>query len=448
MPSTPVDIEQDTEVISRAGVPANYSLVWSDEFSVNGQPSTTNWNYHVGNGYNPGLPGFQGWGNGEWEWYRPNNCYVSGGNLVIKGEYSTTPYYRVGGRDWYQKSGRITTQGKKSWKYGYIEARIKLPKGQGNWSAFWMMGTSGTSSSGEMYTSSYNPADSYYSTMLNNWASCGEIDIMEHAGASTNGIANCFWDTRTGVYPWTSGYNASSPNEAVPYGDVSQYHLYALKWDANSMIWYVDGVQTHTVDITPATLEEFRKPFYLILNLAIGGTLGGDVDAGAFPMYMYVDYVRVYQPSSGSTTSRQINCGGSAASPYVADTGFSGGTPASFTATVNTSLCSTPVPPQAVLKTERYGNITYTITGFTAGSSHNVKLFFVENYWSAIGRRKFDVEINGSKKLSNFDVYATTGAKNKASQQNFLVNANASGQYVIKLTTVTDNALINGIWIE
>jgi beta-glucanase (GH16 family) len=268
--------------------------VWSDEFDGSGQPNSANWNYCVGNGYNPGLPGFQGWGNGEWEWYRPENCTQSGGNLVIRADYSTTPYYNVGGLNWYQKSGKMTTQGKKSWQYGRIEARIRLPKAQGNWCAFWMMGTS---SAGGTCTSSYAPAASYYDTMVNNWASCGEVDICEHAGAgNTTGINNCFWDLRTGVYPWTSGQNANYGNTAVNYGDVNLYHVYALEWTSARMTWYCDGVQTHVIDTTPATLEEFRKPFYLILNMAIGGTLGGAVDAASFPLYMYVDYVRVYQP--------------------------------------------------------------------------------------------------------------------------------------------------------
>jgi beta-glucanase (GH16 family) len=295
--NTPTTAPGTTATPTKAATPTpttaagGWVLKWSDEFNGSGQPNSANWNYHVGNGYNPGLPGFQGWGNGEWEWYRPENCYQSGGNLVIRADYSTTPYYNVGGRDWYQKSGRVTTQGKLSWQYGKIEARIKFPTAQGNWCAFWMMGAS---SAGGTWTSSYNPAASYYDTMVNNWASNGEVDIAEHANAGA-GIANCFWDLRTGVYPWTSGQNANYGNTNVNYGDLSQFHTYWLEWDATYMKWFVDGTQVHIIDITPATLEEFRKPFYIILNMAIGGTLGGAVDAASFPLYMYVDYVRVYQ---------------------------------------------------------------------------------------------------------------------------------------------------------
>jgi beta-glucanase (GH16 family) len=277
----------------------SWNLVWSDEFNGTGQPDSSNWNYTVGNGYNPGLPGFQGWGNGEWVWYRPDHCYQSGGNLVLKAEWpsETTPQYTVGGLNWYQVSGKITTQGKRSWQYGKIEARIKWPTGQGNWCAFWMMGTS---SAGGTYTSSYNPAASYYDYMVNNWASCGEVDIGEHANAQSTGYANCFWDLRTGVYPWTSGQNANYANNNVPYGDLNQFHIFTLEWDATYMKWFVDGVQYHIIDITPATLEEFHKPFYLTFNHTIGGTslpggLPGNPVFSVYPQYMYVDYVRVYQ---------------------------------------------------------------------------------------------------------------------------------------------------------
>lgn len=302
--ATPTTPQQNTATPTRTSTPTptwtpaptatpvgGWRVVWEDNFDVDGQPNSANWNYHVGNGYNTGIPDFQGWGNGEWEWYRPENSYVQGGNLVLRADYSTTPYYNVGGRDWYQKSGRVTTQGKHSWTYGKIEARIRLPKGQGNWCAFWMLGASSDGS----YTSNYNPSSSYYDVMVTNWASCGEVDICEHVAASTTGFANCFWDNRIGVYPWDGTQNANYGNDAAYYGDVNVYKVYSLEWDATYMKWLVDGVQTHIIDITPSHLEEFHKPFYLILNMAIGGTLGGAVDAGAFPMYMYVDYVRVSQ---------------------------------------------------------------------------------------------------------------------------------------------------------
>ena len=104
-----------------------WNLVWADEFNGTGQPDATNWNYVVGNGWNPGSASFDGWGNGEWEWYRPENAYQSGGSLVIRADYSSTPLFVAGGRNWYQTSARITTKGKRSLQYGAVEARIQLP---------------------------------------------------------------------------------------------------------------------------------------------------------------------------------------------------------------------------------------------------------------------------------------------------------------------------------
>jgi beta-glucanase (GH16 family) len=285
-------ISGDNEVAASA-VPAGYNLVWADEFNGSGQPSSANWNYEVGNGYNPGLPGFQGWGNGEWEWYRPNHCYQSGGNLVIKAEWpsQSAPQYVVGGRNWYQVSGKLTTRGKKAWQYGYFEARIKLPTGQGNWCALWFMGSS---SRGDTWTSSYNPASGYYDTMVTDWASCGEIDWMEHANANASGDGGVFWDLRNGVYPWTSGQNGGYWTFGS-YGNLSQYHIFSMLWTASAITCYCDGRQYFTVNTTPSTMEEFRKPFYMILNQAIGGTVPGNPNFSAYPQYMYVDYIRVYQ---------------------------------------------------------------------------------------------------------------------------------------------------------
>lgn len=274
----------------------NWVIVWEDNFNCSGQPDPSNWNYHAGNGYNTGSGLFDGWGNGEWEWYRPGNAYQEGGNLVIKAEYHSSPT-SIRGRDWYQFSARLTTQGKRSWQYGRLEARIAMPSAPGTWPAFWMMGTSCDAS----YTSDYNPAMSHYDTMASNWASCGELDIIEHRNTESVIVQNLFWDTRTGVYEWQDGSNASDPSENIQVGDVTQFHLYTLEWDANECRWYVDRESnpdpTKIVSITASNQEEFNKPFFLILNLAIQGQFTGptDPDQGDFPLYMYVDYVRVWQ---------------------------------------------------------------------------------------------------------------------------------------------------------
>lgn len=275
--------------------PDGWRVVWEDTFDGSGTPNSANWNYHVGNGLNPGLNAFQGWGNGEWEWYRPENAYRENGNLVIKAEYLDTPM-NIAGRQWYQRSSRLTTKGKHSWQYGRIEARMALPRRIGTWPAFWMMGTS----CDDTYTSNYNAPMTYYDTMASNWSSCGEIDIMEQKNTETRSFQNVFWDSRIGVFPWADGQNNERPGNAE-VGDVTQFHLYTIEWDANQIRYYIDRetrpTPVHTIDITAANMEEFRKPFYINLNLALGGLFTGwaEPNKADFPLYMKVDYVRVWQ---------------------------------------------------------------------------------------------------------------------------------------------------------
>ena len=277
-------------------IKGKWHIVWEDHFNGAGQPNPDNWNYHVGNGYNPGIRGFQGWGNHELEWYRPENCYQSDGNLVIRAEYYDTPQYYPSG-PWYQSSCRITTQGKHSWKYGRIEAKIDMPKAQGAWPAFWMMGDVFTGT----YTTEYNPANDNYDFMGENWPSCGEIDIVEHKNYSEFITNNIYWDMRTGVFPWAGDQIANYPNNEVVAGDVSDFHLYTIEWDDKQIRWYVDrdknSSPTHSIDITPDDLEEFHRPFFIVINLAIGGTYTGPANPKKeeFPLYMHLDYVRVWQ---------------------------------------------------------------------------------------------------------------------------------------------------------
>ncbi|HEY0192817.1 MAG TPA: glycoside hydrolase family 16 protein, partial [Kofleriaceae bacterium] len=246
-------------------------------------------------GFNSGAGGFDGWGNGEWEWYRPENAFRQNGNLVIRADDNTQPT-NIAGRNWYQRSGRLTTKGKKSWTYGRVEARIAMPNVTGTWPAFWMMGDS----CDDTYTSDYGAPITRYDTMASNWSSCGEIDIMEHRNTEANTFQNLFWDSRVGLFPWADGQNNQQPNQAT-VGDVSQFHLYTIEWDASQIRWYVDRdtrpTPVHTVDITPANKEEFRKPFHIILNLALSGVFTGNaqLNPAQFPATMQVDYVRVWQ---------------------------------------------------------------------------------------------------------------------------------------------------------
>lgn len=271
-----------------------YVVVWEDTFDGSGQPSTANWSYHVGNGLNPGAGTFDGWGNGEWEWYRPEQSTRQNGNLVIRGDFLSTPT-AIAGRNWFQRSGRLTTKGKRSWTFGRIEARIAMPNAVSTWPAFWMMGDA----CDDTATTDFNAPISRFDTMASNWSSCGEIDIMEHRNSETVTFQNLFWDNRIGLLPWADGLNNQQPHTAT-VGDVSQFHLYTIEWDATQIRWFIDRTTNptpvHTVNITASNMEEFRKPFHIIMNLAIAGQFPGTQPNQAnFPLFMTVDYVRVWQ---------------------------------------------------------------------------------------------------------------------------------------------------------
>jgi len=275
--------------------PGGWTVVWEDTFDGSGQPSTANWNYHVGNGLNPGLGAFQGWGNGEWEWYRPENSFRQNGNLVIRADYNTTAT-TIAGRQWFQRSGRLTTKGKRSWQYGRIEARIAMPNALATWPAFWMMGDA----CDDTVTTDFGAPIDRFDTMASNWSSCGEIDIMEHRNSEAVTFQNLFWDSRIGVFPWADGQNNDLAHQATA-GDVSQFHLYTIEWEPNQIRWYIDRetnpTPVHVVDITVSNREEFHKPFHIILNLALSGQFTGfaQPNPANFPLTMSVDYVRVWQ---------------------------------------------------------------------------------------------------------------------------------------------------------
>ena len=150
--------------------------------------------------------------------------------------------------------------------------------------------------------------------------------------------------------------------------------------------------------------------------------------------------------STTPTTVYRINCGGSAVSPFTADQFSSGGTARTVTNTINVSGLANAAP-QAVYQSERFGNVTYTLPSLVAAAPYTVRLHFAELFQTAAGKRVFNVAINGTTVLSNFDIFATTGAAFKATLRDFTTTANSSGQIVIKLTTVTDNATIEGIEI-
>ncbi len=224
-----------------------YQMVWSDEFDSSAI-NTNIWNFETGG---------NGWGNNEQEYYQKDNASIEDGNLVITARKET-----VGSNGY--TSSRMTTQGKKEFKYGKIEARIKMPVGQGLWPAFWMLGSN-------------------INTI--NWPACGETDIMEHINADSIIYGTIHWDNNG--HAQNGGNTTSFP---------SGYHVYSVEWDKNTINWFIDSVKYHTSNINTNNTEEFQQPFFLLLNLAVGGNWPGQtIDDSLLPAKMYVDYVRVYQ---------------------------------------------------------------------------------------------------------------------------------------------------------
>ncbi len=235
-----------------------WKLVWSDEFNEKAI-DLEKWNFEVKG---------PRWVNNELQNYtnnRPENARIEDGQLVIEAR-----------RDFYEwqeySSARLKTEGKASWTYGRIEARIKLPKGRGTWPAFWMM-----------------PDD-----QKRGWPACGEIDIMEHVGMDQDFIHAT---THTEAYNWKS---SSQRTKKIQVPGVSDgFHTYAVEWYPDRVDMFVDGKKYYTSanDNTGDDAYPFTKNFHIILNLAVGGDWGGQkgIDPSAFPASMRVDWVRVYQ---------------------------------------------------------------------------------------------------------------------------------------------------------
>ena len=163
----------------------------------------------------------------------------------------------------------------------------------------------------------------------------------------------------------------------------------------------------------------------------------GAASGTANPVSVTMDGAKTLTPSfspTSTSSSISVNAGGSASGSFVADAHFSGGSTYSTTSTIDTSLLTGTIPPQAVFRTERYGEFTYTIPNLTPGSGQTVTLYFQESYWSAAGQRTFDVAVNGAAALTAFDIFAAAGGRNRAVARTFETTANASGQVVIRFT--------------
>lgn len=237
-----------------------YTLVWSDEFTA-GNLDPAIWNQEVGNGTG-------GWGNHELEYYTNSlkNSFLSNGNLIIEARQESILGYNY-------SSARLTTQNKKSFKFGRIDIRAKLPVAKGMWPALWMLGTNITSVG---------------------WPTCGEIDIMELVGSAPSNVkATMHWKDGTG------NHTSKGADYTLSSGNFSQeFHVFSMVWEKDSIKCYVDDHLTTTVTSTDAGADNypFNADQFFIFNVATGGDWPGPPDGSTpFPQRMFVDYVRVFQ---------------------------------------------------------------------------------------------------------------------------------------------------------
>jgi beta-glucanase (GH16 family) len=255
--------------------PAGWTLTWSDEFNgLNGSGvDASKWVVETGG---------NGWGNQELEYYtsRPQNAYEKDGNLVIK--VLQEKYKGPDGVTRDYTSARLKTLGKFEQTYGRFEARIKIPRGQGIWPAFWMLG-SGIDKPG--------------------WPACGEIDVMENIGKEPSLVHGTIHG------PGYSGAHGIGAPFSLSDGSkmADDFHVYAVEWEPNVLRFYVDEhlYATRTpADLPKGTKWVYDHPFFLLLNVAVGGGWPGSPDASTvFPQEMLVDYVRVYRRSDSSAAS-------------------------------------------------------------------------------------------------------------------------------------------------
>ena len=249
-----------------------YRLVWADEFNGAGLPDTAAW------GFEKGLVR-----NEEWQWYQADNARCGSGVLSIEArrEPKPNPLYAAGSHDWKAQkqtigytSASITTQGRQSWMYGRFEMRGKIDISAGLWPAWWTLGVSGE------------------------WPANGEIDIMEFYRGRL--LANIACGTATPWKPlWFS--NTFPVDSLGGQAWASKFHTWRMDWDETAIALYLDDVLLNKVELDKLVnkdgsgINPFKKPHYMLLNLAIGGLNGGDPGRTAFPRRFEVDYVRVYQ---------------------------------------------------------------------------------------------------------------------------------------------------------
>lgn len=254
-----------------------WQLVWQDEFdgADGAKPDPLKWDFDIGG---------EGWGNAEWEYYtdKAENVALTGNGALAITARAATPVQADTLPCWYgtcrYTSGRLLTRKRFEFAYGRVEARIKLPYGQGIWPAFWMLGDN---------------------IGAIGWPHCGEIDIMENIGREPSIIHGTVHGPG---YSAANGIGSAcqlSGEEAFR----DDFHLFGVEWQPNEIRWYMDGNQYFRLtphDLPEGTQWVFDHPFFILLNMAVGGYWPGYPDeTTVFPQVMLVDYVRVYQLQSG-----------------------------------------------------------------------------------------------------------------------------------------------------
>jgi beta-glucanase (GH16 family) len=260
-------------VIPTLAMAGDWKLVWADEFDKDGHPDPTKWQYEEGYIRNH-----------EEQYYtkdRLENARVEGGCLVIEGrkEAIPNPHHKPDSKGANAQAvtkytaASLNTLGKADWLYGRIEVRAKLPQGKGVWPAIWMMGTN---------------------VHQIGWPKCGEIDIMEFVGHTADHVY------ATVHYANTESKHVASGGHLITERPFDDFHIYAVEWYPDRMDFFLDQKQYFTFPLKAADLpggNAFTKPHYLMLNLALGGAWGKEIDETIMPQKFMIDYVRVYQQS-------------------------------------------------------------------------------------------------------------------------------------------------------
>ena len=248
------------EIVSSSSAEPAAQYLWHDEFD--GETiDTSKWTFEIGTGAS-------GWGNNEWEYYtsRKENAYVKDGVLHIRAQKENYEGQKY-------TSARMLTKGKFAFKYGTVEARIALPTGKGIWPALWMLGQNIDEVS---------------------WPACGEIDIIEAVNSENKIYGTNHW--ANGSEYATYGNNTGDYRNQKFELDITQFHTYKFTWDEKYIRMFVDDFMYHEILIegNEGDTEEFHKPFFFLLNVAVAGNWPGiEVDDSQFPNEMLVDYIRV-----------------------------------------------------------------------------------------------------------------------------------------------------------